>query len=102
MPSASSSDATMPASIFHALESTPDENGQRPCSTYPLSTFLARPAGNTKEDEIRALASCFQTASCARGSNMPSIQWCLDILAKFQATDSSASAIVSVKSTSAT
>ena len=41
------------------------------------STFLARPAGKMKEDAISALASLLQTASCARGSNMPSIQWWL-------------------------
>ena len=36
--------------------------------------FLARPAGNTKEDAISASAFWLQTRSCARGSNMPSIQ----------------------------
>src|SRR3982074_3382152 len=102
MPSASSSDETMAASMFHSLASTPDENGQRPCSTYPPSTFLARPAGKTKEDAISALASLFQTISCARESNIASIQWWLDRLARFQATDASASAIVSAKSTRAT
>src|SRR5712672_4088887 len=90
MPSASSSDETTLASIFHSLASTPDENGQLPLSTYPPPTFLARPAGKMKEDAIRALASLFQTRSCARWSNMPSIQWWLARLAKFQATDASA------------
>ena len=74
IPSASSSDATMPASMFHSLESTPDENGQRPCSRYPPSTLRARPAGNTKDDAISASGSCFHTASCAAESNIASIQ----------------------------
>ena len=63
-----------------------------PRSTYPPSTFRARPAGKMKEDAISALASLFQTRSWARLSNMPSIQWWLARLAKFQATDASACA----------
>src|SRR6267154_61465 len=62
MPSASSSEETTLASIFHSLESTPDENGQLPRSTYPTSTFLARPAGNIKDDAIRT-SGFFQTKS---------------------------------------
>src|SRR3974390_3488555 len=98
-PSASSSENTTLASIFHSEESTPDENGQLPLSTYPPSTFLARPAGKMKEDAIRALTSLFQTRSWARLSNMPSIQWWLARLAKFQATDASACPIASAQST---
>src|ERR1019366_8981509 len=102
IPSASSSDETTLASIFHSLESTPDENGQLPRSMYPPSTFLARPAGNMKDDAIRASTFLFQTRSCARLSNMPSIQWWLARLAKFQAADASARPIASAQSTSAT
>src|SRR5258707_13897219 len=90
IPSASSSDETTLASIFHSLESTPEENGQLPRDTYPPSTFLARQAGNMKEDAISALGSWFQTRSWPRLSNMPSIQCGLARLAKFQATDASA------------
>src|ERR1700687_2597411 len=101
IPSASSSEETTLASRLHSLESTPDENGQLPRSTYPPSTFLARPAGNMKDDAIRALASSFQTKSWARLSNMPSIQWWLARLAKFQATDASACPRASAQSHSA-
>src|SRR5882724_10533780 len=102
MPSASSSEETTLASIFHSLESTPDEKGQLPRSTYPPSTFLARPAGNMKEDAIRASGLAFQTKSWARSSNIPSIQWWLAKLAKFQATDASACPSASAQSTNAT
>src|SRR5674476_808723 len=102
MPSASSSDETTLASMFQSHESTPEEKGQLPRNTYPPSTFLARPAGKMKEDAIRALTSLFQTRSCARVSNMPSIQWWLARLAKVQATDASACPIASAQSTNAT
>src|SRR5471032_961737 len=102
MPSASSSDETTLASMFHSLESTPDENGQLPLNLYPPSTFLARPAGKMKEDAISALASLLQTRSCARLSNIPSIQWWLARLAKFQAAEASPRPSASAQSTSAT
>src|ERR1700736_4385270 len=63
IPSASSSDETTLASIFHSLESTPDENGQLPRNRYPPSTFLARPAGKMNDDAIRASGSLSQTRS---------------------------------------
>src|SRR6266516_4871118 len=65
IPSASSSDETTLASIFQSQDSTPEENGQWPFSTYPPSTFRARPAGKMKDEAISALASLSQTASCA-------------------------------------
>src|SRR5580700_2663639 len=102
MPSASSSDDTTLASIFHSLESTPEENGQLPRKTYPPSTFLARPAGNMKEDAIKASGYLPQTSSCARLSNIASIQWWLARLAKFQAAEASACPIGSAQSTNAT
>ena len=48
MPSASSSDETTPASIFHSQESTPDENGQWPLSTIS-AIDLPGPAGRKDE-----------------------------------------------------
>ena len=75
MPSASSSEETTLASMFHSQEATPEENGQLPRSLYPPSTLCARPAEKMKEDAINASGSLFQTWSCARLSNMPSIQW---------------------------
>src|SRR5664279_4261040 len=99
MPSASSSDETTLASMFHSHESTPDEKGQLPRSTYPPSTFLARPAGKMKEEAIKALTSLPQTSSWARLSNMPSIQWWLARLARVQAADASACPIASAQST---
>src|ERR1700690_478940 len=98
MPSASSSEDTTLASMFHSLASTPDENGQLPRSKYPPSTFLARPAGNIKEGGISALGSPPQTKSWARLSNIASIQWWLERLAKFHATEASACPIASAQS----
>lgn len=43
IPSASSSDETTLASVFHSPESTPEENGHLPRGTYPPPTFLAWP-----------------------------------------------------------
>src|ERR1700729_3217655 len=99
MPAASSSDETTLASMFQSQESTPDENGQLPRSTYPPSTFLARPAGKMNEDAISASASFFHTMSWARESNIASIQWWLARLAKFQATDASPRPSISAQST---
>ena len=42
--------------MFQSHDSTPEENGQWPLSTYPPSTFLARPAGKMKDDAINASA----------------------------------------------
>src|ERR1700709_2237812 len=102
IPSASSSEETTLASIFHLEESTPEDSGQLPFSMYPPSTFLARPAGKMKDEAIRALGSLLQTRSWARWSNIANIQCWLAILAKFQATDASALPIASAQSTSAT
>src|SRR5271167_4476808 len=101
MPSASSSDDTTLASMFQSQESTPEENGQLPRSTYPPSTFRARPAGNMKEDAIKTLGSLPQTRSWARLSNIASIQWWLERLAKFHAAEASACPITSAQSISA-
>src|SRR5258707_8188807 len=101
MPSASSSDETTLASIFQSLDSTPEENGQWPFSTYPPSTFLARPAGKIKDEAISVSAALSHTAACALGSNIPSIQSWLARLAKFHATEASACASASAQSTGA-
>jgi hypothetical protein len=66
MPSASSSEETTLASMFHSQDATPDENGQLPCSWYPPLTFVARPAGKMNEEAISALGSRLQTRSAAR------------------------------------
>src|ERR1700722_7605302 len=101
MPSASSSDDTTLASMFHSLQFTPDENGQLPRSVYPPSTFLARPAGKIKEGAIRASGFLPQTASWAREANIASIQWWLAKLANVHAAEASPCPIASAQSISA-
>ena len=80
---------TMQASWFQVEGSTPEEKFQYPDRTMPPSTLRPRPCGYAMPEAMIASGFSPHTSSCAFGSKSASIQWWIDRLPTFHATDES-------------
>ena len=54
--------------MFQSELSTPEENGQRPLTMYPPSTFRPRPAASAMDEAINASGLASHTSRWVAGS----------------------------------